>query len=87
LQEKTALDSMLQLARHESSSEEEEVLGSAPTAADYTSTMKGPTRPKVDNDTDEHVTKPLSDATTLDAHVWNDTLKVVLVGSGGAADK
>jgi hypothetical protein len=63
------------------------VLGSAPTAADYTPTMKGPTRPKVDNDTDEHVTKPLSDATTLDAHVWNDTLKVVLVGSRGAADK
>mmetsp|Transcript_31511 Transcript_31511/g.47636 ORF Transcript_31511/g.47636 Transcript_31511/m.47636 type:complete len:1196 (-) Transcript_31511:735-4322(-) len=65
------LDTMLQMARHESlTSEEEEAF------EDEKRTTKQPPRAKVDADT-----KPLSESTTLDSNVWNDTLKVVMSGS------
>jgi hypothetical protein len=79
LQEEITLDSMLQQARHES--EDDDLLDSITTPVPWIVSLKHP--PKVEDD--EHDSKPLSEATTLDKHVWNDTLKVVLVSSSASA--
>jgi len=80
-QEEMVLDTMLQQARHESD-EEEGIPELAMETIVTASTLKKPPQAKVDVDS-----KPLSEATTLDRHVWNDTLKVVLVGGTDADEK
>ena len=81
LQEEITLDSMLQQARHES--EDDDLFDSLTTPAECIVSLKNP--PKVNDNYYENDSKPLSEATTLDKHVWNDTLKVVLVSSSAAA--
>lgn len=70
------LDTMLQMARHESLTSEEEEAIDAEVIEDEESTAKKPPKAKIDTDA-----KPLSESTTLDNNVWNDTLKVVMIGS------
>jgi Trypsin-like peptidase domain len=74
--EEVALDNMLQQARYESSSSSED-----DDLAESVMMMKKPPRLKVDDSS-----QPLSESINLDSNVWNDLLKVVLVG-GNQEDK
>jgi hypothetical protein len=76
IHEEVALDNMLQQARYESSSSSED-----DDLADSMTMMKKPPGLKVDDSS-----QPLSESTNLDSNVWNDLLKVILVG-GNQEDK
>jgi len=70
------LDTMLQMARHESLTSEEDEAIEGGAIEDEEISAKKPPKAKIDADS-----KPLSESSTLDSNVWNDTLKVVMIGS------